>query len=181
MAKIVDIPPFRGTHSLICIYKMHGKYYMRRASRLSGDRVKSDPRFHKTMQHAALLAKGSGAGSKVYAALPPHRKVHTLYRKLTGEAMQWLKYGWKEEDVIDLLLKIYKETPIEIIPKKKPSAVPAKETRVLQEWQPLRHQRSIHVFVRNMLQNKRGWQNKKYDRYLALEERKQNEAAPVAT
>jgi hypothetical protein len=127
------------------------------------------------MQHAALLAKGSGAGSKVYAALPAHRKVHTLYLKLTGEAMQWLKYGWKEEDVIDFLLKIYKKAPIEMIPRRKTRVVTAKGACTHKEWQPLRNQRSINVFVRNMLENKHIGQNEKYDRYLELEEQKQKE------
>jgi hypothetical protein len=57
------------------------------------------------MQYAALLSKASRIGSIVYALVPANRKQHSLYRKLTGEAMTWLKYQWKEENIIDYLAK----------------------------------------------------------------------------
>jgi hypothetical protein len=59
------------------------------------------------MQYAALLKKASRIGSVVYQALPVHKRKHALYRRITGEAMQWLKYAWKEEDIIAYLLKLY--------------------------------------------------------------------------
>ncbi|NII29870.1 hypothetical protein HB364_32630 [Pseudoflavitalea sp. X16] len=107
MAKYTGIPPITGTIGPICIYKMYGQYYLRTRSSLTGKRVKKDPAFRKTMQYAALLAKASRIGSAVYAALPADRKQHSLYRKLTGEAMTWLKYQWTEEDVTAYLLKQY--------------------------------------------------------------------------
>jgi hypothetical protein len=113
MAKYDCIPPVTGTIGDFCIYQMHGEYFLRSRSSLTGNRVKKDPAFRKTMYFAGLMAKASRIGSVVYAALPAGNKKHPLYLKLTGEAMTWLKYGWTEEDVLQWLQKRY--TPQEII------------------------------------------------------------------
>ncbi|NII27751.1 hypothetical protein HB364_21895 [Pseudoflavitalea sp. X16] len=115
MARYDTIPPVTGTIGPICIYKMYGQYFLRSRSSLTGERVKKDPAFRKTMQYAALLTKASRIGSAVYALVSAERKQHTLYRKLTGEAMTWLKYQWKEEDIIAYLTKQYtgKEMPVQ--------------------------------------------------------------------
>lgn len=107
MAWFNSIPPFTGTYGPVCIYKMYGRYFMRTRSSLTGERVKKDPAFRKTMQYAGLLAKASRIGSAVYAQVPADRKQHSLYRRLTGEAMCWLKYQWKEADIIEYLTKQY--------------------------------------------------------------------------
>jgi hypothetical protein len=86
---------------------MYGKYYIRSRSSLTGKRVKKDPAFRKTMAYAALLANASHIASGVYVALPVQHKKLKLFRKLTGEAMTWLKYEWKEEDITAYLLKQY--------------------------------------------------------------------------
>src|SRR5215813_12184301 len=119
MARFDTIPPFRGTSGPLCIYKMHGRYYLRSRSSLTGERVKKDPAFQKTMQYAGLLSRGSRIASTVYALVPAERKQHQLYRKLTGEAMTWLKYQWKEEDIIAYLTKQFagKELPPKEAPK----------------------------------------------------------------
>ena len=103
MAWFKGIPPVTGTFGMVCIYKMHGRYFMRSRSSLTGKRVKRDPAFRKTMEYAALLGKASRIGSAVYAGLPADQKQHALYRKLTGEAMTWLKYGWQQEEVLQWL------------------------------------------------------------------------------
>ncbi|NII28234.1 hypothetical protein HB364_24335 [Pseudoflavitalea sp. X16] len=107
MAKFTGIPPITGTIGPVCIYQMYGQYFMRTRSSLTGERVKKDPAFRKTMEYASLLAKASRIGSVVYAALPADKKQHSLYRKLTGEAMFWLKHEWSVEDVLSFLLKVY--------------------------------------------------------------------------
>ncbi|NII27193.1 hypothetical protein HB364_19045 [Pseudoflavitalea sp. X16] len=107
MARFTGIPPITGTIGPVCIYKMYGRYFIRTRSSLTGKRVKKDPAFRKTMEYARLLAKASRIGSAVYTALPAERRQHALYRKLTGEAMTWLKYEWKEADIIAYLTKQY--------------------------------------------------------------------------
>lgn len=107
MARFDTIPAFTGTIGPVCIYRMHGQYFMRSASSLTGHRVKTDPAFRKTMQYAALLANASRIASAVYAGIPAGRRQHALYRKLTGEAMTWLRYHWTAPDIIAYLQKQY--------------------------------------------------------------------------
>lgn len=103
MARFKGIPPVTGTFGPVCIYKMYGRYFMRSRSSLTRKRVKRDPAFRKTMEYATLLGKASRIASAVYAGLPADQKQHALFRKLTGEAMTWLKYGWRQEEVLQWL------------------------------------------------------------------------------
>jgi len=114
MARFDCIPAFTGTIGPVCIYQMHGRYFMRTRSSLTGKRVKKDPAFRKTMMYASLLGKASRIASAVYAKLPAEKKQHALYRKLTGEAMTWLKYEWKQEDIIAYLTKHYGQQAIQL-------------------------------------------------------------------
>lgn len=124
MARFTSIPPITGTIGPICIYKMYWQYYLRTRSSLTGKRVKKDPAFRKTMEYAHLLAKASRIGSAVYAALRADQKQHSLYRKLTGEAMTWLKHEWSVEDVLAFLLKHYAGQEVQ---QQEPEVVPVKE------------------------------------------------------
>ena len=107
MARLNCIPEFIGTFGPITIYYMFGKYYIRTRSSLTGKRVKTDPVFYKTRQYANLMAKGSPIASKVYALVPLQHRQKNLCRKITGEAMTWLKYGWAAADIIEYLTKKY--------------------------------------------------------------------------
>ena len=128
MAKFAGIPAFTGTIGPVCIYKMYGRYFMRVSNPLTRSRVKKDPAFRKTMEYASLLAKASRIGSTVYAAVPANKKQHSLYRKLTGEAMYWLKHNWSTEDVLDFLLKLYARQEAQT-DKPRPVAVKAARSR----------------------------------------------------
>ncbi len=107
MARLTCTPGFIGTFESITVYYMFGKYYIRTRSSLTGKRVKTDPAFYNTMKYADLMAKGSPIASKVYALVPLQHRHNKLCRKITGEAMTWLKYGWTSEDIIEWLTKKY--------------------------------------------------------------------------
>lgn len=107
MARLTSIPPFTGTVGRVTIYKMFGGYFIRSRSSLTANRVKTDPAFRKFLQYANLMAIASVTASAVYARVLPHRKKHALYRKITGEAMTWLKYRWKSEEIIEYLSQKY--------------------------------------------------------------------------
>ncbi len=121
MARLTSIPTFIGTFGPITVYYMFGQYYIRTRSSLTGERVKTDPAFYKTMQYADLMAKGSPIASKVYALVPLQHRKNNLCRKITGEAMTWLKYGWATADIIDYLTQKYagvqlpKEAPVTVL------------------------------------------------------------------
>lgn len=99
MAKQVGPLFFTGSMGDLCFYKMDGEYYVRMKSSLSGKRVKKDPRFRRTMAYAGLMAQASRIASGVYRALPVEGRKHTLYRKLTGEALRMLKEGVGVDEV----------------------------------------------------------------------------------
>jgi len=80
---------------------------MRKASSLTGERVKTDPEFKNTMAWAELLKAASRLGAAVYSMLAPYRRKHKLYKSLTGMAMRLLKEGKTEgETVVELMLSI---------------------------------------------------------------------------
>ncbi len=108
MARLTSIPPFTGTRGPVTIYYMFGKPFMRSRSSLTGERVKKDPVF--SQYHEICRPDGKRLGpiaSKVYALVPLQHKKKDLCRKITGEAMTWLKYGWATEDIIEYLTKKY--------------------------------------------------------------------------
>ncbi len=86
---------------------MFGRYYMRSRSSLTGKRVKTDPAFYNTMKYADLMATASPIASKVYALVSLQHRINNLCRKITGEAITWLKYGWSATDIIEYLTKKY--------------------------------------------------------------------------
>lgn len=88
------IPPFVGTRGCITIYKMYDRYYARAKSSLTGKRVKKDKAFRRTMDNANRLAAASRIASAVYRLVPAESKQHTLYRKLTGMAIERLKQDY---------------------------------------------------------------------------------------
>jgi hypothetical protein len=82
-----------GTIGQVCFYRLHEDYYARTKSSLNGTRVKSDPAFGKTMIYAGLLKEASLLASAVYRGLARDKRIHALYRQLTGEAMRLLREG----------------------------------------------------------------------------------------
>src|SRR6266852_4952890 len=97
----------KRTRYNLTFYKMEGKYYVRKKSRLTGKRVKKDPRFRVTMMNAGWLARASKIGSDVYKALPATWRQFWMYREFTGEAVKMLKQGKKDEEAREILLGIY--------------------------------------------------------------------------
>jgi len=101
-------PPLRyGTAHGICVYPMRGQAFVRKASSLTAEQVKTAPEFKQTMAWAELLKAASRLGGAVYSMLAPSRKKHQLYRTLTGMAMRLLKQGKTDgETVVELMLFI---------------------------------------------------------------------------
>ena len=104
---------------------MFGRYYIRSRSSLTGKRVKTDPAFYNTMKYADRMATASPIASKVYAWVPLQHKSRELFNKINGEVMAWLKYGWKEEDIIEYLTPKYvpQYCGIQLLPVEAPVTV----------------------------------------------------------
>src|SRR6266700_6104984 len=105
----------KRTRYNLTFYKMEGKYYVRKKSRLTGKRVKKDPRFRVTMMNAGWLARASKIGSTVYKTLPESWRQFWMYREFTGEAMRMLKQGRNDEEVREVLLNTYVKPAVERI------------------------------------------------------------------
>jgi len=120
MARLDERPSYYGTYDGICVYRMHGGDFMRSASSLTGERVKTKAEFKNTMAWAQLLKTASRLASAVYAMLPSSRRKHPFYRKLTGHAMKLLKEGRTEGEVVVALMIAIK------LPPRKPKKVRTK-------------------------------------------------------
>jgi len=119
MGRLLSPPLKYGTYCGLCVYPMRGENFVRKASSLTAERVKTAPEFKPTMAWANRLKAASRLGSAVYAMLAPSRRKHKLYRTLTGQAMRLLREGKSEgEIVVELMLSIR-------LKKKKSTAPPA--------------------------------------------------------
>src|SRR5258706_397149 len=116
-------PPKKyGTYCGLCVYEMHGKPRVRKASSLTGDRVKKEPAFKNTRAWAARMAHASTLAAAVYEMLSPCRKRFSLYRKFTGKAMKLLTAGATDGEVVVELMQLIR------LPKRKPRKKKAKQT-----------------------------------------------------
>ncbi|MFT3825454.1 MAG: hypothetical protein QM731_16165 [Chitinophagaceae bacterium] len=93
MARQTGVIKRERTIGLLVFYKLGNGYYVRVRSSLSGERVKKSREFINTMTWARRMGIASRLASIIYRQLPPAWKLHDLYRKLTGHAMQLLKEG----------------------------------------------------------------------------------------
>lgn len=61
------------------------------------------------MVHGELLGRGSKIASAIYKALPRDFRQQWMYRSFTGEAVQLLKTGKSDEEVLLQLRRTYVE------------------------------------------------------------------------
>jgi hypothetical protein len=97
MAKQSGTVFFEGTIDDLTFYKMNGKYYVRKKSRLTGKRVKKDPQFENSMRNANLFGRSAKLASKVYRQLPKEKKGHGIIGDMTAVARQLLWAGMSEQ------------------------------------------------------------------------------------
>jgi len=91
----------------LCFYYMEGQYYARKKSSLTGKRVKTSPRFRRTMEYAQMMGCSSKIGSAVFKALPGRFKESWMYRAFVGEAMGMFKQQMTYKEVYDVLWERY--------------------------------------------------------------------------
>ena len=85
MAKQIGLLKITGTIGGICFYCMDGVYYARQKSSLSGERVKHDPVFAKTMGSATRMGTASKIASALYRqTVPPHERSRDKFREVVG-------------------------------------------------------------------------------------------------
>ncbi|MBL7745737.1 MAG: hypothetical protein JNN00_19855, partial [Chitinophagaceae bacterium] len=103
MAKQTGIIKVEGTIHGVCFYRLNGKYYARKKSSLSRERVKKSKAFAATRGYAQLFAMASVIGSAIYQIIPAAKKERKVYQRITGMAMRLLKDGSSKEQTLHLL------------------------------------------------------------------------------
>ena len=89
----------------LLFYRVKDRYFVRRKSQLTGDRVKTSKEFTKTMDSAHRLKTASQLAASIYNELPEAWKMYDLYRKLTGLAIRLQKEGKTVTEIRPLLEK----------------------------------------------------------------------------
>ncbi|HLP37349.1 hypothetical protein [Lacibacter sp.] len=85
MATQIGLLQIIGTVHGICFYKMDGKYYARKKSSLSAERVKQDPAFVETMRYANQMGNASKIASTIYRQIvPQHERSRDKFREVVS-------------------------------------------------------------------------------------------------
>jgi hypothetical protein len=178
---------FECTWDLLTFYLMDGKYYVRRKSRLTREKVLTHPAFHKTRVQANLLATASKIASSIYSDLPVNWRQFWMFRSFTGEAKTMMKEGLNAQEAYDLLWKTYVEYWVIY---QHTTGIPLKTGRTFKKVKPksyktrLRHRGGEDKYSRRYykLLGKNHWKSS-YDHtadLLALEEKRQRKALNAA-
>jgi hypothetical protein len=107
MAKQSGTVFFEGTIDDLTFYKMNGKYYVRKKSRLTGKRVKKDPQFENSRRNAKWFGQAAQLASKVYRQLPADHKFHGKFGDMTAMASCFVRAGLSAEEIIAKLRRYW--------------------------------------------------------------------------
>jgi hypothetical protein len=109
MAKVMGPIFLECTWDDLTFYKMEGRYFVRKKSRLTREKVLKHPAFAKTRFYANRLAVASKIASSIYSDLPIHWRQFWMYRDFTGEAINMLNQEATPQEAYDYLWKTYVE------------------------------------------------------------------------
>jgi hypothetical protein len=93
----------------LTFYKMEGRYFVRKKSRLTRNKVLTHRAFQKTRFYAGRLATASKIASSIYSDLPLNWRQFWMFRHFTGEAMTMLNNDVTPQKVYNYLWKTYVE------------------------------------------------------------------------
>jgi hypothetical protein len=99
MPKQTQTIKLTGTLGETTFYKMKGKYLLRKKTNLTKARVSKDAAFENSRKASQQFAKAVVIAKAVYATLPPSKKGHGVFGKLTGMANGLLGKGVSEAEV----------------------------------------------------------------------------------
>jgi uncharacterized protein YabN with tetrapyrrole methylase and pyrophosphatase domain len=105
MARQTGAVKITGTYDELCFYKMDGEYYARMKSSLTGNRVKRDPVFKRTMANAAIFAEANKITSILYSELKKEEKGRAVRYELLRKVRKMLADGVSKEAIIHSLSK----------------------------------------------------------------------------
>lgn len=100
---------FECTWDDLTFYKMENRYFVRKKSRITREKVLTHPCFANTRLYASTLALASKIASSIYSDLPIEWRQFWMYRDFTGEAMIMLNNGATPQGAYDYLWNTYIE------------------------------------------------------------------------
>jgi hypothetical protein len=100
---------FECTWDDLTFYKMEGRYFLRKKSRLTREKVLKHPAFTKTRFYADRLVTASKIASSIYSDLPINWRQFWMFRDFTGEALIMLNNDATPQEAYDCLWKTYVE------------------------------------------------------------------------
>jgi hypothetical protein len=100
---------FECTWDDLTFYKMKDRYFVRKKSRLTREKVLNHPAFGKTRFYADRLVTASKIASSIYSDLPIDWRQFWMFRDFTSEAMTMIDQGATAQEVYDHLWKTYVE------------------------------------------------------------------------
>jgi len=103
MARVTAGIFFTGNVGGLCFYRMDGRYYVRRASSLRGERVKKDPRFAASQRRAVQFGAASRIARALYPMLPEKEKRKGSFGRLTAIVYRLLIEGLTEKQILKKL------------------------------------------------------------------------------
>jgi hypothetical protein len=109
MAKQVGDIKTTGTIDGICFYKMEGEYYVRIKSSLTAKRFWKDKAFEGSRRSCARFAGGNRLASQVYRSIEKKKRYYPLFCSLKTRAIELIRKGRSEEDVINVLQSYLQE------------------------------------------------------------------------
>lgn len=131
MAKQVGTIKLTGTIDDVTFYQMNGKFYARKKSSLSREKVKHHTSFALTRMYNNIMANASSIASALYRTIPRPKRKHAFFLMLTGKTHQLLKQGLPKANIMKKLMKTYMTPftePVNMLKKKqatKRSRMPA--------------------------------------------------------
>ena len=103
MAKQVGDIKITDTIDVICFYKMEGKYFVRMKSSLTAKRFWRDKAFEGSKRSCTRFASGTRLASRLYKSIEREKRFYPLFCSLKTRAIELIRKGLSEEDVINAL------------------------------------------------------------------------------
>src|SRR5437764_13864045 len=102
MARHIGIIRATGTIDGLTFYRLMGKFYVRRRSSLTKERIKKDRAYELFRWHSSLHGAAAKIARPLYWMLPERKRKHHVFGKLTAFVKALLKEGKSVYEVLEV-------------------------------------------------------------------------------
>src|SRR5437764_2293466 len=107
MARQIRIIRATGTIDGLTFYRLAGKYYLRRKSSLTKERIKKDKAYELFRWHSSLHGAAAKIARPLYWMLPQKKRKHSVFGKLTAFVKALIKEGRTLHEIIAAFKREY--------------------------------------------------------------------------